>query len=131
MLVRVLSQPISPSILMIRQPVVEYSYYSRDFHFPLRNNVKISEHAPNFNVFKARLVCRRIFILPSGSSGKNFRFFHQFATYAEFGDWTEIPKNLKFSKKSEILVFEKISQKLFQFFCLIKWKTLYHPWEVY
>ena len=29
-----------------------------DFHFPLRNNVKISEHAPNFNVFKPRLVYR-------------------------------------------------------------------------
>ena len=40
-----------------------------DFQFPLRNNVKISEYPPNFNVFKPRLVCRRIFILPSGSSG--------------------------------------------------------------
>ena len=29
-----------------------------DFQFPLRNNVKISEHAQNFNVFKPRLVYR-------------------------------------------------------------------------
>ena len=62
------------------------------------------------------------FHLALGQQRKNFRFFHQFTTVAEFGDWTEIPKNLKFSKKSEILGFEKISRKLFQFFCLIKWK---------
>ena len=62
--------------------------------------------------------------MPSGSSGKNFRFFHQFTTYAEFGDWTEIPKNLKFSKKSEILGFEKISRKLFQFFLSYKMENI-------
>ena len=65
------------------------------------------------------------FHLALGQQRKNFRFFHQFTTYAEFGDWTEIPKNLKFSKKSEILGFEKISRKLFQFFCLIKRKKSY------
>ena len=36
--------------------VVDRRNYSRDFHFPLRINVKISEYAPNFNVFKPRLV---------------------------------------------------------------------------
>ena len=58
--------------------------------------------------------------MPSGSSGKNFRFFHQFATYAEFGDWNEIPKNLKFSKKSEILGFEKFRENYFNFFLSYK-----------
>ena len=62
--------------------------------------------------------------MPSGGSGKKFQIFHQFTTYAEFGDWTEIPKNLKFSKKSEILGFEKILQKLFIFFCLIKMENI-------
>ena len=57
----------------IRSSIIDTLY--PDFHFPLRNNVKISEHAPNFNVFKPRLVCRRILILPSGSSGKKFQFF--------------------------------------------------------
>ena len=60
--------------------------------------------------------------MPSGSSGKKFQIFHQFNTYGEFGDWTEIPKNLKFSKKSEILGFEKFRENYFNFFCLIKWK---------
>ena len=45
---------------------------------------------------------------------KKFQIFHQFTTYAEFGDWTEIPKNLKFSKKSEILGFDNL-QKLLHF----------------
>ena len=44
--------------------VVDRSSYAPDFQFPLRINVKISEHAQNFNVFKPRLVCRRILILP-------------------------------------------------------------------
>ena len=44
--------------------VVDRRNYTRIFQFPLRINVKISEHAPNFNVFKPRLVCRRILILP-------------------------------------------------------------------
>ena len=101
---------------MRRSSIIDTLY--PDFHFPLRNNVKISEHAPNFNVFKPRLVCRRIFILPSGSSGKKFQIFHQFNTYSEFGDWTEIPKNLKFSKKSEILGFEKFRENYFNFFVL-------------
>ena len=57
--------------------VVYRRNYAPDFQFPLRNNVKISEHASNFNVFKPRLVCRRIFILPSGSIGKKFQIFHQ------------------------------------------------------
>ena len=60
--------------------------------------------------------------MPSGSSGKKFQIFHQFNTYGKFGDWTEIPKNLKFSKKSEILGFEKFRENYFNFFCLIKWK---------
>ena len=64
--------------------VVDRRNYSRDFQFPLRINVKISEHAQNFNVFKPRLVCRRILILPSGSSGNSQK--------------SEILKNLKFSK---------------------------------
>ena len=51
------------------QEVVDRRIYTRIFQFPLRINVKISEHAQNFNVFKPRLVCRRILILPSGSSG--------------------------------------------------------------
>ena len=51
--------------------VVDRSSYAPDFQFPLRINVKISEHAPNFNVFKPRLVCGRILILPSGSSGNS------------------------------------------------------------
>ena len=38
--------------------VVDRRNYSRDFQFPLRINVKISEHAQNFNVFKPRLVYR-------------------------------------------------------------------------
>ena len=58
--------------------------------------------------------------MPSGSSGKKIQIFQQFNTYGEFGDWTEILKNLKFSKKSEILCFEKISRKLFQFFLSYK-----------
>ena len=62
--------------------------------------------------------------MPSGSSGKKFQIFHQFNTYSEFGDWTEIPKNLKFSKKSEILGFEKISRKLFQFFLSYKMENI-------
>ena len=79
-----------------KQAVVEWRSYSRIFQFPLIINVKISEHAQNFNVFKPRLVCRRILILPSGSSGKSQK--------------SEILKNLKFSKirnsqKSEILKF--------------------------
>ena len=64
--------------------VVDRSSYAPDFQFPLRINVKISEHAPNFNVFKPRLVCRRILILPSSSSGNSQK--------------SEILKNLKFSK---------------------------------
>ena len=56
------------------------------------------------------------FHLTPRAAAEKFQIFHQFTTYAEFGDWTEIPKNLKFSKKSEILGFEKISRKLFQFF---------------
>ena len=44
--------------------VVDRRNYSRDFQFPLRINVKISEYAQNFNVFKPRLVCGRILILP-------------------------------------------------------------------
>ena len=62
--------------------------------------------------------------MPSGSSGKNFRFFHQFATYAEFGDWTETPKNLKFSKKSEILGFEKFRENYFNFFLSYKMENI-------
>ena len=46
------------------EQVVDRRNYSRDFQFPLRINVKISEHAQNFNVFKPRLVCRRILIFP-------------------------------------------------------------------
>ena len=38
--------------------VVEYRSYGPDFQFPLRINVKISEHAQNFNLFKPRLVYR-------------------------------------------------------------------------
>ena len=38
--------------------VVDRTHYSRIFQFPQRNNVKISEYPPNFNVFKPRLVCR-------------------------------------------------------------------------
>ena len=64
--------------------VVDRRNYSRIFQFPLRINVKISEYAQNFNVFKPRLVCRRILILPSGSSGNSQK--------------SEILKNLKFSK---------------------------------
>ena len=30
--------------------VVDRRHYTRDFQFTLRNNVKISEHASNFNV---------------------------------------------------------------------------------
>ena len=58
------------------------------------------------------------FHLTPRAAAEKFQIFHQFTTYAEFGDWTEIPKNLKFSKKSEILGFEKISRKLFNFFVL-------------
>ena len=64
--------------------VVDRRNYSRIFQFPLRINVKISEHAPNFNVFKPRLVCGRIFNLALGSSGNSQK--------------SEILKNLKFSK---------------------------------
>ena len=64
--------------------VVDRRIYTRIFQFPLRINVKISEYAQNFNVFKPRLVCRRILILPSGSSGNSQK--------------SEILKNLKFSK---------------------------------
>ena len=81
--------------------VVDRRIYTRIFQFPLRINVKISEHAQNFNVFKPRLVCRRILILPSGSSGNSQK--------------SEILKNLKFSKirnsqKSEILKNHKFSK---------------------
>ena len=81
--------------------VVDRRIYTRIFQFPLRINVKISEHAQNFNVFKPRLVCRRILILPSGSSGNSQK--------------SEILKNLKFSKirnsqKSEILKNLKFSK---------------------
>ena len=90
--------------------------------FPLRINVKISEHAPNFNVFKPRLVCRRILILPSDSSGKKFRFFNNLTDTANLVIGLKFRKNLKFSKKSEILGFEKFRENYFNFFCLIKWK---------
>ena len=103
--------------------VVDRRIYTRIFQFPLRINVKISEHAPNFNVFKPRLVCGRILILPSDSSGKKFRFFNNLT------DTANLVIGLKFWEKSEILCFEKILQKLFKFFCFIKWKTLYHLWR--
>ena len=103
--------PVGPLTL-----VVDRRIYTRIFQFPLRINVKISEHAPNFNVFKPRLVCGRIFNLPLRQQRKKIQIFQQFNRYGEFGDWAEIPK------KSQILCFEKILQKLFQFFCLIKWK---------
>ena len=85
----------------ISDGVVDRRIYTRIFQFPLRINVKISEHAQNFNVFKPRLVCRRILILPSGSSGNSQK--------------SEILKNLKFSKirnsqKSEILKNHKFSK---------------------
>ena len=66
------------------------------FNFPLRINVKISEHAPNFNVFKPRLVCRRILILPSDSSGKKFRFFNNLTDTANLVIGLKFRKNLKF-----------------------------------
>ena len=50
--------------------VVDRRNYSRIFQFTLRINVKISEHAPNFNVFKPRLVCGRIFNLALGQQRK-------------------------------------------------------------
>ena len=83
--------------------VVDRRNYTRIFQFPLRINVKISEHAQNFNVFKPRLVCRRILILPSGSSGNSQK--------------SKILKNLKFSKirnsqKSEILKNQKFPKKI-------------------
>ena len=92
------------------------------FNFPLRINVKISEHAPNFNVFKPRLVCRRILILPSGSSGKKFRFFNNLTDTANLVIGLKFRKNLKL--KSEILGFEKFRENYFNFFCLIKWKRV-------
>ena len=64
------------------------------------------------------------FHLAFGQQRKKIQIFHQFTTVAEFGDWTEIPKNLKFSKKSEILGFEKISRKLFQFFLSYKMENI-------
>ena len=54
---------LSFSIFKTTREVVDRRNYSRDFQFPLRINVKISEHAQNFNVFKPRLVCGRIFNL--------------------------------------------------------------------
>ena len=98
--------------------VVDRTHYSRIFQFPLRNSVKISEHAPNFNVFKPRLVCRRILILPSGSSGKKFRFFNNLTHTANLVIGLKFRKNLKFSKKSEILGFEKFRENYFNFFVL-------------
>ena len=72
-------------IFMLTMPiVVDRRIYTRIFQFPLRINVKISEYAQNFNVFKPRLVCRRILILPSGSSVNSQK--------------SEILKNMKFSK---------------------------------
>ena len=56
------------------------------------------------------------FHLTPRAAAEKFQIFHQFTTYAEFGDWTEIPKNLKFSKKSEILGFEKCFKNYFNFF---------------
>ena len=77
-------KPSSFFWLTSKRLVVDRSSYAPDFQFTLRINVKISEHAQNFNVFKPRLVCRRILILPSGSSGNSQK--------------SEILKNLKFSK---------------------------------
>ena len=84
MVVRPIWSEIGYTFCLIILKVVDRRNYSRDFQFPLRINVKISEHAQNFNVFKPRLVCRRILILPSGSSGNSQK--------------SEILKNLKFSK---------------------------------
>ena len=64
------------------------------------------------------------FHLTPKNQRKKFQIFHQFTTYAEFGDWTEIPKNLKFSKKSEILGFEKFFQNYFNFFFYIKMENI-------
>ena len=98
--------------------VVDRTHYSRIFQFPLRINVKISEHAPNFNVFKPRLVCSRILILPSGSSGKKIRFFNNLTHTANLVIGLKFRKSLKFSKKSEILGFEKFRENYFNFFVL-------------
>ena len=62
------------------------------------------------------------FNLALGQQRKKISDFSSITTYPEFGDWTEISKNLKFSKKSEILGFEKFRENYFNFFCLIKWK---------
>ena len=85
------------SCMEYKKGVVDRTHYTRIFQFPLRINVKISEHAPNFNVFKPRLVCRRILILPSGSSGKKFQFFFNNLTHTvNLVIGLKFRKNLKF-----------------------------------
>ena len=103
-------------LVLLKAGVVDRRIYTRIFQFPLRINVKISEHAPNFNVFKPRLVCRRILILPSGSSGKKFRFFNNLT------DTANLVIGLKFRKNLKFYVLKKFSKNYFNFFCLIKWK---------
>ena len=89
-----------------RAGVVEGSQNRPDLHFPPRIKAKISEYASNltFQITLSFLVIRNEntpdFILPSGSSGKNFRFFNNSP------QTLNLVIKLKFRKKSEI--FEKI-----------------------
>ena len=93
-------------------PVVDRRIYTRIFQFPLRINVKISEHAPNFNVFKPRLVCGRILILPSDSSGKKIQIFQHLT------DTANLVIGLKFRKNLKFYVLKKFYKNYLNFFVL-------------
>ena len=97
---------------VLKAIVVDRRIYTRIFQFPLRINVKISEHAPNFNVFKPRLVCGRILILPSDSSGKKIQIFQHLT------DTANLVIGLKFRKNLKFYVLKKFYKNYLNFFVL-------------
>ena len=59
------------------------------------------------------------FKVSNSEKSRNFRKNLKFRKKQKFPEKSEIPKKAEIS---EILCFEKILQKLFKFFCFIKWK---------
>ena len=77
---------------VISQGVVDRSQNRPDLHFPPRIRAKISEYAPiltfqiTFSFMVKRIENTPDFHLTLGQQRKKFQIFHQFTTYAEFGD---------------------------------------------
>ena len=109
---------------LLTAEVVDGSKNRPDLHFPPRIKAKISEYASNFNVqitlsfLVIRIENTPDFILPPGSSGKNFRFF------INSPQTLNLVIKLKFPKKSEIFGFEKFYKNYFIFFLFKKWKKV-------